>query len=75
MRRVDVECWDLKPCCVGERGMSEDMLYRTSLSSIFEGVQSREIGLYEAGSVGGLLGFRIGTILAILRRCWLFLSE
>ena len=39
------------------------MLLRTSLSSIFEGLQSREMGLYEAGSVGDLLGFRIGMIL------------
>ena len=36
----------------------------TSLSSIFAGVQSSVIGLYEVGSVGGLSGFRIGIILA-----------
>ncbi len=60
---VDVECCALKPCCVGESGIYGEMLSRTSLSSIFEGLQSNEIGLYEAGSVGGLLGFRIGIIL------------
>jgi len=42
---VDVECWDLKPCCVGESGIYGDMLLRTNLSSIFEGVDKSEIGL------------------------------
>ena len=64
VRRVDVECSDLKPCCEGESGICGVMLLRTNLSSILEGVQSKEIGLYEVGSVGGLLGFRIGMILA-----------
>ena len=61
---VDVEWRNLKPCCVLERGMCVFMLLRTNLSSIFEGVQSKLIGLYEVGSVGGLFGFRIGMILA-----------
>ena len=64
VRSVDVECCGRKLCCVMDRGMSSVMLLRTSLSSILDGVQSREIGLYEAGSVGVLLGFRIGIILA-----------
>ncbi len=64
VRSVVVECCDLKPCCVGESVMCGEMLFRTSLSSIFEGLQSSEIGLYETGSVGGLLGFRIGMIFA-----------
>ena len=62
---VDVEWRDLKPRCVLERGMCVFMLLRTNLSSIFEGVQSKLIGLYEVSSVG----FRIGMILAI-SRCW-----
>ena len=41
------------------------IVFRTSLSSILEGVHSKEIGLYEAGSVGGLFGFRMGMILAV----------
>ena len=40
------------------------MLSRTSLSSILEVLQSRDIGLQEADLVGGLLGFRMGIILA-----------
>ena len=64
VRSVDVECWDLKPCCEGESEICGEMLLRTNLSSILEGVLSSEIGLYEVSSVGGLLGFRIGIILA-----------
>ena len=45
VRRVVVECWGLKPCWEGERGMCGVMLFRTSLSSILEGVQSKETGL------------------------------
>ena len=50
--------------CVGDNGMCAVMLLRTSLSSIFEGLQRSDIGLYEAGSVGGLFGFSIGIIVA-----------
>lgn len=64
VRRVEVECWGLKPCCVGDSGMCAVMLLRTSLSSIFEGLLRSDIGLYEAGSVGGLFGFSIGIIVA-----------
>ena len=64
VRRECVECCGLKPCCVGESVMCAVMLLRTSLSSILEGVESSAIGLYEAGSVGDLLGFRMGMILA-----------
>ena len=60
---VDVDWRDLKPCCVLERGMCVFVLLRTNLSSIFEGVQSKLIGLYEVGSVGSLFVFRIGMIL------------
>ena len=74
---VVVECPDLKPCCEGESGMCGEMLSRTSLSSIFEGLQRSEMGLYEAGSVGFLLGFRIGIILASFHMLGmlLFMSE
>ena len=44
VRSVLVEWCGLKPCCVGERGMWGLMLLRTSLSSIFDGLQRREIG-------------------------------
>ena len=43
------------------------MLLRTSLSSIFEGLQRREIGRYEAGSVGDLLGLSMGITLAVFQ--------
>ena len=42
---VGKECRDLKPCCVGDSGIYGDMLLRTNLSSIFEGVDKSEIGL------------------------------
>ena len=40
-----VECWGLKPCWEGERGMCGVMLFKTSLSSILEGVQRSDTGL------------------------------
>ena len=72
-----MECRGLKPCCEGESGMCAEMLFRTSLSSIFAGVQSNAMGLYEAGSVGDLFGFRIGIILASFQvlGMLLFVSE
>ena len=60
-RSVPVEWFDLKPCCVGERGMRGLML-GTNLLSIFDGLQRREIGRWVVGSLGGLLGLRIGMI-------------
>ena len=65
VRSVVVECCGLKPCWASDRGMWCEMLLRTSLSSIFEGVQRSDIGLYEAGSVGDLLGLSIGSIFAV----------
>jgi len=60
----DVVEWSgLKPCWVGDRGMKGLVKARTSLSAIFEGVQRRVMGLYEAGSVGFLLGLRMVIIL------------
>ena len=44
VRSVLVEWCSLKPCHVGERGMWGLMLLRTNLSSIFEGLQRRELG-------------------------------
>ena len=64
VRREDVECCALKPCCEGANGMSGVMSCRTSLSSILEGLLSSEIGLYEVRSVGGLCGLSRGVILA-----------
>ena len=43
--RVDAECCDLKPCCEGDKFMCGVMLFRTSLSSILEGLQRKEMGL------------------------------
>ena len=45
VRSVVVECLALKPCCVGERGMSGVMRFRMSPSSILRGLQRRDIGL------------------------------
>ena len=42
---VLVECCGLKPCCVGDRGMCGVVLFRTNLSSIFDVLQRRDIGL------------------------------
>ena len=39
VRRVDVEC------CKGDQLMCGVMLFRTSLSSILEGLQRRDMGL------------------------------
>ena len=61
--RVVVECFERKPCWVSERGICTLILFRTSLSIILETVLSRVIGLCDAGSVGGLSGFRIVMIL------------
>ena len=43
------------------------MLARISLSSILTGVHRSYMGLYEAGSVSGLLGLRMGTILDVFQ--------
>ena len=43
------------------------MLARMSLSSTLTGVQRREMGLCDDASVGGLLGFRMGMILAVFQ--------
>lgn len=74
---VDVECCGLKPCCEGDSVMCGVMLFRTSLSSIFDGLLRSDMGLYEAGSVGVLLGFRMGIILASFQvlGILLFVSE
>ena len=38
VRRVEVGCRALKPCCVGESGMCVVMVLRISLSRIFDWV-------------------------------------
>lgn len=77
VRRVVVECLGLKPCCVGDSGMEGFITLRTSLSRILEGFGRSEIGLYEAGCVGDLLGFRMGMILAIFQEfgIWLYVMD
>ena len=52
------ECCE-KCCC----RVSEVILLRINLSRILRGLQRRDIGLYDDGSVGDLDGFSIGTIL------------
>ena len=65
MRSVLVECFALKPCWVGERGMCGFISLSISRSSIFDGLHKSDIGRYEVGSIGGLLGFRMGMIFPI----------
>lgn len=50
---------------------------RIRRSRIFTGVQRREMGLYDAGSVGDFFGLRKGTILAVFQRegIWLCVIE
>ena len=66
---VDVECCGLKPCWASDKGMCGLMLFRTSLSSILDGVQRSEIGLYEGGFVGFLLGLKMGIMFAVFQMC------
>ena len=44
--------------------MCGEIWLRTSLSSILDGLQRKEMGLYEDGSVGGLFGLRMEITLA-----------
>ena len=60
--RVVVECFGRKPCWVGERGMCTLILFRRSLSTTLDTVLSKVIGRCDAGSVGGLSGFRMVII-------------
>ena len=62
MRNVLVECFGLKPCSTGEKRMCGVMFCRTSFFNTLDGVESNAIGLYEVGSVAGLLGFIIETV-------------
>ena len=43
------------------------MFVRTSLSSILRGLHSRVMGLYEAGSVGDMFGFRMAMNLPVFQ--------
>ena len=42
---VLVEFCGLKPCCVSDSGMCGVVLFRTNLSSFFDVLQRRDIGL------------------------------
>ena len=44
LSRVEVDWRARKPNWVGERGRKGEILSRTSLSKILEGIQSKEIG-------------------------------
>ena len=58
--RVDVECCDLKPCCEGDNLMCGVMLFRTSLSSISEGLQKEGYGSVRDWFCGGFVGLQNG---------------
>lgn len=62
-----MECFGQKPCWVSDRGIWTLILFRTILSIILDTVLSEVIGLYDAGSVGGLSGFKIVIILPFLQ--------
>ena len=56
VRNNVVECLALKPCCVGERGMSGMMRFRMSPSRILRGLQRRMV-LSRIWMVSGLVLF------------------
>ena len=56
-----------KPPCVGDRGIRGVIFVRTSHSGILKGLQSSEMGLYEARLVGVLFGLSMDTILAVFQ--------
>ena len=62
VRSVLVECCCLKPCWTGEMGMACLILLRTNFSRSFDRDDSNEMGLYDEGMLGGLLGFKMGII-------------
>ena len=64
VRRVHVEWLGVRPCWAGEGWIFGVMFCRTNFSSILDGVEISDIGLQEVCSVGGLLDFRMGTIVA-----------
>ena len=66
VRSVVAEYRALKPCCVGGKRTCGVNLLRISLSRISIGVYNKEIGQYDEGSVGILLGFSKGVMLLLL---------
>ena len=62
VRRVFVECSDLKPCCDSARGIYGVTRCRIRRSMILEGEQRSVIGRCDAGTVGSLLGLGIVII-------------
>ena len=62
VRSVLVECCCLKPCWTGERGMSCLILLRTNFSRSFDRDDSNEMGLYDEGMLGGLLGKGVDSL-------------
>jgi len=73
VRSVVVECRALKPCCVDDRGMCGVIVLRISLSRILTRLHNKEIGLYDEGSVGVLLGLGMGMILPFFQMCGMLL--
>lgn len=52
--------WCLRnPCCVFDSGIWSLIFECIIFSSVLEIVDNKDIGLYEAGDVGGLFGFNI----------------
>ena len=64
---VVVECRALKPCCVGDKGMCAVVVFRISLSRTLIVLHNKQIGLYDEGSVGILLGLSMGMFLLFLQ--------
>ena len=60
--KVLVECNARKPCCDWARGMWGVILLRIRRSVILDGVQSRDMGLYDDGCVGSLFGLSMVMI-------------
>ena len=56
---VEVSCFALKPCCVGERGRVLSSGRRSLSRTLAEG-HSRDMGRYPDPELAGLPGFRIG---------------
>ena len=72
VRSVVVECRALKPCG-GDTGMSDVIVLRIRLSRFLIGLHNKEIGPFDVGSVGILLGWNIGMSLPFFQMCGMLL--
>ena len=71
VRSIAIECWSLKPSCVGDRGLCCVNELRIGLLRIMTGLHKNEIELFDVGSVGSFFNFSIGMVLDFFRyvRC------